>query len=238
MRGGNSGSTGLILYDTSKKGDNAVYGYYEGDKIQLKIGRYEDLTKFKDEAEEAFKQDGDSVLRTMFKVFLEVMALIIVGFLLLPLLKGFFIMVILVVAYFPLLGLEFARSNTYKTEELQQQFRRFHGSEHIALNLKRRKKELTLDNFKNESIYNMECGTMYMGYAVFLLLVIAIVGLNISALGIIKAVLILLGAVIALLVNILLQQNPFIIFQRKAVARPTEREYLLALEVATRLEEL
>ena len=50
-----------------------------------------------------------------------------------------------------------------------------------------------------------------------------------------KALGILLGLVVLLVVNIFNPYNPYLLLQRPVVARPGEREYVLALAIAERL---
>ena len=74
MRGGTSGCKGFIIYDTDKTGKNAVYGYYQGEKIVYVIDELSELTKLKDLMEEEFdrpdKMSSKIFVGTMLAVFL------------------------------------------------------------------------------------------------------------------------------------------------------------------------
>ena len=100
------------------------------------------------------------------------------------------------------------------------------------------KKELSIENLEESSIYDPECGTVYMGYLLTLLALIAILGLNIASIGLLKFIGIVIVVVILLFLNVMNPYNPFVVLQKNVVARPTKREYELALELLKNFEEL
>ena len=95
-----------------------------------------------------------------------------------------------------------------------------------------------MEELKAASIYHMECGSMYVIYKLVMLAVLAVIGLNISTIGILKAVLVLIGTGLIILANIIMDIGIFNVFQRNSVAEPTEREYILALELLKKFREL
>ena len=238
MRGGSSGCKGFIIYDTDKTDKNAVYGYYQGEKIIFVIDELSRLMKLKDMMEEEFDRTDDIHIKVVVGTALAIFVLSILSFIKLSFLKGVFITAILVLAFKPLIGAIYAHINLYASEEYRNQFRRFHGSEHKVLNMLLENKEATEEELKAASIYHMECGSMYVIYKLVLLLALAIVGLNITKLGLLKGTLILIGTGILIFANIMKVIGIFNIFQRSSVAEPTEREYILALELLKKFKEL
>ena len=238
MRGGTSGCKGFIIYDTDKTGKNAVYGYYQGEKIVYVMDEFSELTKLKDLMEEEFDRPDKMSSKIFVGTMLAVFLLSILSFVKLSFLKGVFMTAILVLAFKPMVGAIFAHINLFDTEEHRNQFRRFHGCEHKILNILLENKEASEEELKAASIYHMECGSMYVIYKLVLLAVLAIVGLNISTLGLLKGALILVGTGLVILVNIIKNIGIFNIFQRNSVAEPTEREYILALELLKKFKEL
>lgn len=238
MRGGQSGCTGIILYDTDKHDVNAVYGYYEGDKITIEKGNFEELKKRKTASEKMLKRKDKLQTKLFVMLALITLGLIIGTFVLTSFIKGLFLSLILIAAYIPTLGLLYANINLYEADEDYQQFRRYHGCEHACLEMLSKRKELTLENLKSSGIYDSECGTVYMGYFLTLIGVITIVGLNIQLIGFLKAVSIVLATIILLFINVFNPKNPYKLLQRNVVSRPTEKEYVLGLELIKNFKEL
>lgn len=236
MKGGFSGCSGIILYDTEKEGNNAVFGYYEGEEITIKTGFLEELKGLKNEMDKVYERKDKTETKVVLVLAVVIVALIIASFACMSFFKGLMISTILIAAYMPILVLCFANMNEYKSDEVRMQFRRYHGCEHKALRLITKEKEVTIDNLKSMSIYNAECGTVYMGYVLFLLLIMALlVFLSVSFL---KALGIVILTIVLIILNLFNPYNPFVILQKNAVAEPTEREYALGLELIKKLEEL
>ena len=141
MKCGVSGCSGIILHETAKEGDNAVYGYYKDGEIILKIGEYKKLKELKDKAEEPYNCDDNKMLKIMFIVLLIMIAICAVIFFMFPIRCFLGALILSIASYVPVLGLCFANSNMYKNEEMKERFRRFHGCEHALLNFNKKRKE-------------------------------------------------------------------------------------------------
>ena len=238
MNGGFSSCKGIVLYNTKKQGENAVYGYYEEDKIVVKKGNLEELREVQRKEEKPFKPK-DKLNNKLF-VILAVITLIsiVVAFALTSFFKGLFLSAIFVAAFMPILGLIYANISLYELKDDSEQFKRYHGCEHACINMLSKEKEPTMENLKSLDIYDSECGTVYMGYILTVLFVAMVIVLNFGAIGFIKSIGILLATVIVLLVNVFNPYNPYKILQKNVVSKPTEREYTLGLELIKTLKEL
>lgn len=140
--------------------------------------------------------------------------------------------------YFPVIVLCLANENPYVDEETHQQFRRLHGCEHAMMQVLSKEEEATLENLKRKSILNAECGTVYCGYAIMLVTILALVIANIAALGILKSLCIVGATIVLIVICIFLPYNPFMVLQKPAVANPTEREYVLGVAILNKFNEL
>ena len=236
MYGGSSGCYGMVLYNTKIEGDNAVFGYYNGEDICLKTGTLEAMKALKDSMDEDVPRASNTG-RSLVVMFLVYIAAVVAGFIMLPLKVAFALLIFCAGSYFPLLVIIGARAGLFKDPELRDQFRRYHGCEHAAMNALSERKPAEMKTFEKPQIYDPVCGTAYSGYAVTLAIELAL--LVIFWPGLLKAVAILLLTGIVLVVMILIPRiNPFVILQRPVVLPPTEREYLLAIEIMKKLREL
>ncbi len=94
-----------------------------------------------------------------------------------------------------------------------------------------------MEALKERRVYDAECGTAYSGYALFLAIELGI--LIAIGPGFLKAIGIVLGTIILLIVLILNPGiNPFTLIQRSVVAQPTEHEYALGVEIMKKVKEL
>jgi len=238
MYGGFSGSQGMIIYNTKKSGDNGVYGYYEHDEIVLVQGEYRALREQQKTREEAYKREDDPLLKYVVLLFLLDCIAIVLAFVFEPFRIGAAVTVFAIGSFFPVLIIGYARMMDYRTMELHEQFRRFHGCEHQTVSwlTKHEKGERsTMETLMEQPFYDSECGTAYAGYLLTVSLVLAVVIANITTLGLLRALGILLGLVALLVINIFNPYNPYLLLQKSVVARPEEREYVLALAIAERL---
>jgi uncharacterized protein YqhQ len=236
MIGGISGCRGILLYDTKKTEYSAVYGYYdENEQIILTRGTYDEMKKVKDETEAPFLKEDRPTVKIVIGLFLAMLVTVIACFIFAPFVIAFGVLVFCAIAYFPSMIIIVANTKMYDDDRYQQSFRRFHGCEHAIVRLQGKEKELTVEKLKKTSIYHRECGTAYSGYAVFLAIVIALLIFNIHYLGILKVFLFLLLTVVLLILNIFNPLNPFVLLQRPAIAKPTDREYALGIAVANAL---
>lgn len=236
MYGGNSGCTGMVIYNTKATGDNAVYGYYINEEMVFEIGPKDVMRNLRD-AHEAECRTKTSTKKIMGISFVVMMLLIITGFVCLPLKMAFALLISAVLGYMPLMIILVANSRLYTKEEDFQTFRRLHGCEHAICGVLTNQKECTMESLKAERIFDPECGTAYGGYAVFLAIEL---GLLIAfGPGFLKSAGILLATIVVLIVLILKPGiNPFTLIQRPVVAQPTEREYALGLEIMKKVKEL
>lgn len=236
MYGGNSGCYGIILYNTNIKGDNAVYGYYKGDDICVKSGTLEEMKAFRNIQEESVTKASDTK-RHLVVLFLIYVVAIIAGFVVLPVKYALAILVFCIGSYFLVLIIKGATQGVYSDPGLKMQFRRNHGCEHAAINALTKGKRAEMDSFNKPVIYDSECGTAYSGYAVAVAIEFA--ALIILWPGLLKAIGALVMTVILLLVMILVPRiNPFTLLQRPVVLPPTEKEYMLVIEIMKKLKEL
>ena len=238
MLGGASGCKGIVIYDTDLTEKNSVFGYYEGDKIVVEVGEMSELLKLKDEKDHEFDRKDKTPEKIVVFLLLAVVVLSIAAFIKLSFFKAIFVTAILVFSYNPILRAWFTHINLYDSKEHWKQFKRQHGCEHKIINVFMKGKGTGLEDLKAASIFHTECGSMYTTYNLIFLVLLAIVGLNIASIGIIRGLLILLGMGILMLVNIIKQLHIFDFFQRNVVAEPTEREYALALEMMKEFQEL
>lgn len=239
MRGGFSGSSGIILYDTKDKNEKsiAVYGTYENNEILLNEGTLEEMQAIKKEKEEAYKCSNNTWKLVVILFFIMLI------FLILMFIKCTFLGFIgwtlaCVASYFPIAVILMTITERYKEKEYKQLADRYHGCEHAALKLLSSNKEHTLINLKKMSIYDSECGTAYCGYALFIIVELVVLIGVFDDLGVIKIIGILAVTIVLLFINIFNPLNPFLLLQRRVVAKPSEKEYLLAIAVINRLDEL
>lgn len=240
MYGGFSGSHGLVAYNTKLEGDNAVWGYYEGNHIKLLEGSREELKQAQDAMEKPFETKDGYVFKSMLVLFLIDLAAVIGAFAWGSFRIGFAVTVFAAGAYMPLLIVNFARHKSYISDEYLQQFRMNHGCEHAAISMMTHSEEkgVSMDVLKKSPIYDSECGTAYSGYAITIALVLALLIAFGSGLGFLKAAGILLATVVILLLNIFNPYNPYLLLQRPVVTKPDERTYELGLAICERLREM
>ena len=238
MYGGSSGCYGMVIYNTKLKGDNAVYGYYDGEEMRFETGSAEELKEFKRRQRKLLPEGGRfSNSRMMVTMFFMFLAAVVAGFVILPVRMAIALLVFAVLAYMPMMVIMIANKKQYADEQLHTSFRRFHGCEHAIISNLTKEKECTVDSIMYGRIFDPECGTAYSGYAVLLAAELAL--LIVLWPGLIKSLVIVAVTVIVLLVMILVPKlNPFTLIQRPVVLRPTERECLLGIEIVKRLKEL
>lgn len=238
MYGGHSGSRGFVIYKKKKEKTRAVYGYYVQDQMMFEEGSLEAMLELKRQNEEADKCEKDGLVKAMVILLLAMIGAVAATFVLGTFLQGLAVMVFCAGSYLPMLIVYWARQQRYKTEELHQQFCRFHGCEHEVISWLTKyagKEEATMEKLQKMPIYDAECGTAYSGYFITLATVAALLIANITTLGILKALGILFLTLIILFVNIFNPYNPYKLLQRPVVSQPTEREYALAVAVIERL---
>lgn len=134
---GHSSSRGIVIGDTARPVPNAVYGCWRDGKIVLEKGEYKSLVAA--QKREAEPDDKPSEERGSGRLIFGVMGLLLLCCAVVWKLFGFVnflaALVFSVLVYFPLMVILYARRNPYKTAELHEQFRRFHGCEHACVRL-------------------------------------------------------------------------------------------------------
>lgn len=238
MYGGFSGAKGFMLYDTSKKETNAVYGFYENNQIVIKTGKLEDLKKQKDQDDEPYKRKDGLTTKIIIGFFLMMLTLVVLSFFLGSFLFFLSTLVFCIGSYFSFMIIILAWINTYDDEETFKQFRRYHATEHASIKLLGSRNEISIEHLKEQSFYESECGTAYAGYWIVLMLVLAILIFNIMNIGILKLIIYLCLTIILLFINVFNPYNPFKLLQYNVVQKPTDKEYALAMEIIKVLEAL
>ncbi len=241
MLGGESSAVGIVFYDTEKKKENAVFCFYKGSEPFFKIGNKSELFKEMQKLDEPAKSEPTGkifkLLASELLVFILIIAAIwifIGGFF--PVFGAFLFSVL---AYFPVLVLIYAVKSLYPEKENLEQFKRFHGAEHIAVGFYLENKKIpTLEDFKNSSPYHNECGTVYAASAVIFFAVLGAAFGLITKIGFLWFLGIVLITAILLFLNLFNPFNPLTFFQRYTVQIPSEKEIILAADGIKVLSEL
>lgn len=228
MRGGFSSCEGIMIYDTSI--DRALYAYYDHDDILVLEGTIKEISDIKTKQQLPFKRKDHLQDYIIFSLIVFYLLLCICSFILFPFLVFLSILTFCIGSYFPIIVIVFANVNMYINEEKNRQSKRYHACEHALMNIIS-KDNITMDDLKNSSIYESECGTVYCGYFLFLLIVICYLIVNVVSVGIFNALLIVLFVVVALFINLFNPYNPFLFIQKPTLEQPNEKEYLLVLEL-------
>ena len=237
MCGGFSGCKGIILYNTEKEGDNAVYGYYEGDELLIEKGSLEDMKALQKESEKGCKKKDKWVVSFVLSYSFLMIAALIFILVTMPFRWFAAALIFCIFSYLPGVVLSLLLRMNYTSKELFDQFCRYHGAEHAAVQLMGKKGELTIEKLKKKTIYDSECGTAYSCYFIVIGAVAAALIINIAAVGILKALLILVGVIILLIINMFNPLNPFLLPQLRVVKRPGDREYELVMTIVKALNE-
>ena len=58
MYAGRSGCYGIVIYNTDIDGENAVYGYYEGNEMRFETGTAEQMNELRKKQEEGIDEKG------------------------------------------------------------------------------------------------------------------------------------------------------------------------------------
>ena len=169
MVGGESSSVGIVFYDTEKKNENAVFCRFEGTEPIFKTGEKNALFEEMRKLDEPFStEENDPTLKILG---LELLVFILIITSVWIFIGGFFpvfrAILFSVFTYFPVFVLISAIRSLYPKKETLEQFRRFHGAEHIAVNFYSSNKKIPApEDFENSSPYHQECGTVYSASAI------------------------------------------------------------------------
>lgn len=234
---GYSGTKGILVYDTkADKNNNSVYGYYEDDNIKTLTGNHKELRALQVEDDKSDEKNNNMIYKLMLTVFIIFLIFIIFAILYLPLTYIIATIFFCLSAYLPILIIIYASTTIYKVKTTRNQFRRFHGAEHALILLLNHEKDLTLENIKKEQYFDGECGTAYAQSAIVFEIIISYIIINLINLGFIKSILIIFITLILLFLNVFNRYNPFFLIQRFVVSKPTDKEYILALEIGRTLK--
>lgn len=230
---GNSSCQGILIHDTSIEGNNALYGYYKDDEIIIVEEEYKELQKQQKNDENIYLKQKylDKIL---YRLFFMMILLCIISYLVCSFQWFIGILFFCICGYFPLLVLCYANINKYKNNIAYHQMRRYHGCEHALVKCISRH-NYTLEKLKASSIYDSGCGTVYSG--TFLLIIIYIsfmIITQVSLLSILKNTAIVF---VILFFNLFNPLNPFKLFQYRAVEKPTDKEYTLALKMLIKIHD-
>lgn len=233
MLGGNSSCQGILIYDTSKKGCNALYGYYKDEEIIIVEGKYDEL-KLQQKNDESIYIKQKYLDKILYRLAVLMLLLCLISYKVCSFQWFIAVLFFSICGYFPLLVLCYANVNRYTNDAAYHQMRRYHACEHSLVRCIEHQK-YTLEKLKATSIYDNECGTVYSG--TFLLVITYIsymIITDVSLLMILKNTVIIL---VLLFLNLLNPFNPFKIFQYRAIEKPTDREYLLALAMLNKIHD-
>lgn len=233
---GISGVKGILLYETKlDEKNNAVYGYYEDKEINILKGSYEELRYIQKEHDFPYEKENNIINKLMLGGLIVSIIFIILSIIYLPLSYIIATIFFCIVAYFPILI--YTMIPMYNDKEVMEQFKRFHGAEHaVGLHIDF-EKELSIDSIQKEKYFDGECGTAYAQSAIVLTLVICFVIINFINLGFLKSMFMIFITVLILILNIFNRYNPFFLIQSCVVSKPTDKEYILALEIGRTLKE-
>lgn len=229
MVGGFSTCQGILIYDTSLKENNALYGFYEKGSIQIIEGKYKELRKIQEKENQLYKNQNHLEDKILYTLVLLMVFLISVSFCLFSLKTFIGFLFFCICGFFPILVLCYANTNLYNNCQKYHQFRKYHACEHALIYCLVHKKEKNLEELKKAPIYDNECGTVYSGILLFLIISISyMIIMDFHLLSILKVMAIIITL---LFFNLFNPYNPFRIFQYRAVEKPTDKEYLLAFEL-------
>lgn len=239
--GGNSGARGILFFDGKKESRKSVYGYYEGDEIVLACKGFDEnmeLKKYHDKEVAEGKNTGKWMVRIFILYIIFFAASIVMVFKdVISLYEMAVGTVFLIGTFLPLISLIVSFTGLYRSKEVNQQFRRFHGAEHKVLNCHIDKVDVNEENVAKASIYANECGNVYTSTSIFYFCIFLLMMLNIGEIGVFKTIGTLVLLPLMLFINMLNKRNPFKMFQSAAIAQPGEKEIKLALAVYEKLME-
>ena len=231
MVGGESSAVGIVFYDTSKNNENAVFCRYEGNEPVFKTGEKDELLEEMKKLDKAFPRNPTGFYLKAFGLILLCFSLFVAA--VWKFIGGFFpvfgAFVFSVASVFPVLILTVTVKGLYLKKDDFEQFRRFHGAEHIALTLNSdENKPPSPENFPGISPLYGECGTVYAFSAVVFFALFGIFFGLIPKIGFFFFLLAVLLTTILLFFNFLKPLKPFLFFESFVVKEPSEKEILLA----------
>ena len=231
MLGGFSSSKGILIYDSSFSTPNAVFGYYENDEIKIIKGNLDELKKNRHYKDQELNKDTSIITKIVLLVFVIYAIFLFYSLFNFSLHQFITRLFFCVTSYFPVLVLIIANINTYKDKHMFHQYRKYHACEHAAIYLISKKIEPTLEQLKKTPIFDDECGTVWCGNFLILSIITTYLIQQIFNFGVLKTVAIFIISVIVLILNFFNPYNPLKLFQVNVIEKPTNKEYLLGLEL-------
>lgn len=241
MIGGQSTSVGIVLYDTEKSEDNAVFCYFKGKEKVYETGKKDFLI---DKMMSLDKNNDYKNDRPIHKFMLiELFAMVILIAAVWIFIGGFFpvfgAVVFSCLGFVPLLSVFYAVRKSYPKEKDLHQFRRFHGAEHMVVDcLSGDNGSFDLSEVKKRSIYHQECGTVYAGEELLWVLTASVSFGLIPEIGFWRFLIIAVVSAVLLFINIFNPLNPFKLLQHNLVEKPNDEELLLAFYGAEILKKM
>ena len=241
MFGGHSSAVGIVFYDTSKKNENAVFCHYEENEPVFKTGEKDELLEEMKKLDKVFPRSPTGFYLKAFGLILLCFSLFVAA--VWKFIGGFFpvfgAFVFSVASVFPVLILTVTVKGLYLKKDDLEQFRRFHGAEHIALTINSdENKTPSPENFPGISPLYGECGTAYAFSAIVFFALFGIFFGLIPKIGFFFFLLAVLLTAILLFFNFLKPLKPFLFFESFVVKEPSEKEILLAakgIEILSKL---
>lgn len=240
---GHSNQRGIMFADRSVQGDNAVYCWYEGEEMRCCVGRAERVRErfVNDQKADRVPQEKDRHGALMLRLAAIALAAIAVTVIFLdngPLTVA--VSLVAIVGWFPAYAILSTGLHEYESDEVFEQFKRFHGAEHAAVACYRKSERgWTMNDLRSASWLEQECGTVYMATVLVWLLIVAVAILNVASLGVLKLVGVIFGSLILLALNTWFNPaNPLKRVQLRVVSKPGDRELALASAALRKFQEV
>ncbi|MBR3689615.1 MAG: DUF1385 domain-containing protein [Eggerthellaceae bacterium] len=232
MQRGFSSQRGIMFGDPALEGDNAVYCWRDQEEIQTLVGPYDQVHKrFRaDQETDQVELEEDPRNRLMLKLLVLAIVLIVAAVVLFDGAPVVGAVVFAVIGWFPSYAILATKYHDYETNEMFEQFRRYHGAEHTVVHAQRKSNP----SWKTEDLSKLpylenECGTVHMATLLVWALVAGITIALFPYLGFLKTLGVLFAATVLLLLNLWFNPaNPLKLVQKRVVSHPTATELELA----------
>ena len=237
MLHGRSSQRGILFADTDVEGENAVYCCYQGDRIECLSGTFEDLKELFQSEKDADKAPDFS--KRITRIVLGVLAFMVAVVVLAALFGGSAhaaagAALFAAAGAFPLISFAVSSTHGFISDEVFSQFKRNHGAEHAVWGYRRKHgappaADCLIEELRACSHLDPECGTVYMASLLLWAAIAGVAVANLPALGVLKTAGVLVGAAVLLVLNTWLNPlNPLRLAQLHMVAKPGDRELLMA----------
>lgn len=232
MLRGFSSQKGIMFGDPALEGDNAVYCWRDQGEICTFTGPYDQIyEQFRAEQKaDQVELEKDPRSRLMLKLLAFAIALIAAAAVLFDGALVVGVVVFAVVGWFPSYAILATKYHDYETDEMFEQFRRYHGAEHTVVHAQGKSRPpWEIEDLAKLPYLENECGTVYMATLLVWALVAGIVIAYFPYLGFLKTLGVLFAATVLLMLNLWFNPaNPLKLVQKRMVSRPTASELELA----------